>query len=332
VNRQFPSTRMRRNRHDAGTRSLVRETSLLPEQLILPIFVTDSNQTSEIKTMPGVHRHEINSALALCESAMTLGINCVALFPHITKSPKDDAGTESINPGGLIPNAIRQIKSRFPDLLIIGDVALDPYTAHGQDGIIDRSGYIVNDLTIEALCKQSLVLVDAGADIVAPSDMMDGRIGRIRQELEANGHVNSRILSYSAKYASAFYGPFRDAVGSSSNLGGKTKSSYQMDPANSHEALREATLDIAEGADFLMVKPAGLYLDVIYRITLTTEFPTFAYQVSGEFASIRFAASAGALNLTDAMLESLISIRRAGACAILTYFAIEAAKALKNGN
>lgn len=328
----FPAGRPRRLRRDDFTRRLVRENRLSADDFIYPVFVLQGQGRREaVPSMPGVERLSLDLLLPVAEECLALGIPALALFPVIDASLKDAQGSEAANPEGLIPAAVRGLKARFPELGVMTDVALDPYTSHGQDGLLDESGYILNDPTVAQLVKQALTHAAAGADIVAPSDMMDGRIGAVRQALEAAGHVHTRIMAYSAKYASAFYGPFRDAVGSAASLGKSNKKVYQMDPANSNEALREVALDIAEGADMVMVKPGLPYLDVLRRVKDEFAMPTFAYQVSGEYAMLKAAAQNGWLAHDAAMLESLLAFRRAGADGMLTYFAREAARLLKSG-
>lgn len=328
----FPAGRPRRLRRDDFTRRLVRENRLSADDFIYPVFVLQGQGRREaVPSMPGVERLSLDLLLPVAEECLALGIPALALFPVIDASLKDAQGSEAANPEGLIPAAVRGLKARFPELGVMTDVALDPYTSHGQDGLLDESGYILNDPTVAQLVKQALAHAAAGADIVAPSDMMDGRIGAVRQALEAAGHVHTRIMAYSAKYASAFYGPFRDAVGSAASLGKSNKKVYQMDPANSNEALREVALDIAEGADMVMVKPGLPYLDVLRRVKDEFAMPTFAYQVSGEYAMLKAAAQNGWLAHDAAMLESLLAFERAGADGVLTYFAREAARLLKSG-
>ncbi len=325
-NNRFPGTRLRRTRKSAGLRRMVAETGLSPADLIYPMFVLEDGKASEpVASMPGIARHSIDALLTEVRHGMALGIPAVALFPVIDAGGKSENGEECANPDGLVQNTVRTLKSEFPDLVVITDVALDPYTTHGQDGIIDDTGYVLNDETVAMLVRQAESHADAGADMVAPSDMMDGRIGAIRDQLEIAGHHNTLILAYAAKYASCFYGPFRDAVGSTANLGNGDKRNYQMDPANSDEALREVGLDIAEGADIVMVKPAMPYLDIIRRVKDRFDVPVFAYQVSGEYAMLKAASLNGALDESSAALESLLSIRRAGASAILSYYALQAA-------
>ena len=324
---QFPQIRLRRSRRTATLRRLVAETGLGPSDLIYPLFVLEGDKRVEaVPSMPGIERKSADGVLRELEEAAALGIPAVALFPVIDKDKKSLDGGECANPEGLVQTTVRAIKAEYPDLAVITDVALDPYTTHGQDGIIDDSGYVLNDETVAMLVRQAVSHADAGADMVAPSDMMDGRIGAIRSELEARQHINTLILAYAAKYASCFYGPFRDAVASAANLGSGDKSTYQMAPANSDEALREVGLDIAEGADIVMVKPALPYLDVIRRVRETFPIPTFAYQVSGEYAMLKAAADNGWLDERSAVLEALLSIKRAGASAILSYYSIAAAR------
>ena len=328
----FPVTRPRRLRRDEPTRRLVRETTLSVDDLIQPVFVIEGEDCSEpIASMPGIERLSIDRLLTQAQALADLGIPALTLFPATPTSAKTADGAEAWNPDGLAQRAIRALKAQVPNMLVITDVALDPYTSHGQDGLLDDHGYVANDITLEALVKQALSHAQAGADIVAPSDMMDGRVGAIRQALEAAGYVNTRILAYAAKYASAFYGPFRDAVGSAAQLGGGDKRTYQMDPANSHEAMREIALDIAEGADMIMIKPGMPYLDVISQAKHRFQMPTFAYQVSGEYAMLNAAFDNGWLDRRACVMESLIGFRRAGADAILTYFAKEVAQWLATG-
>ncbi len=324
---QFPQTRMRRSRRTAALRNLVAESALGPGDLIYPVFILEGeNRTEAVVSMPGVQRKSVDQLLLELADVVALGIPAIALFPVIDDARKSLDGAECANPDGLVQRAVREIKSNYPDLAVITDVALDPYTTHGQDGIIDAAGYVMNDATVEMLVKQSESHADAGADIVAPSDMMDGRIGAIRSQLESAGHHNTMILAYAAKYASCFYGPFRDAVGSATNLAGGDKSTYQMAPANSDEALREVGLDITEGADIVMVKPAMPYLDIVRRVSETYSVPTFAYQVSGEYAMLKAASANGWLDERNSVLEALLCIKRAGARAILTYYAVDAAR------
>ena len=323
----FPATRMRRTRRSAALRRLVAETGLGPADLIYPVFALDGEGRSEpVESMPGIFRHSIDGLLKEAAEAASVGIPAIALFPVIDARQKSPNGEESANPDGLVQRTVKTLKGELPELAVITDVALDPYTTHGQDGIIDECGYVLNDETVEMLVRQAVSHADAGVDVVAPSDMMDGRIGAIRSELESQGHHNTVILAYAAKYASCFYGPFRDAVGSAVNLAGADKRNYQMDPANIDEALHEIGLDLAEGADMVMVKPAMPYLDVIWRVRDKFQVPTLAYQVSGEYAMIKAAGIEGWLDERSAALESLLSIRRAGACAVLSYFALQAAR------
>ncbi|MEW6039684.1 MAG: porphobilinogen synthase [Pseudomonadota bacterium] len=327
---RFPSIRPRRMRKDDFSRRLMRENRLTVDDLIYPLFVTEGTKTrAPVASMPGVERLSVDLLLEEATSALELGIPAVALFPVIDPAKKDLQASEAWNPEGLAQRAVRILKARLPELGVITDVALDPFTSHGQDGLIDDAGYVVNDKTVDALVKQALSHATAGADVVAPSDMMDGRIGAIRQALEAEGFVNTRILAYSAKYASSFYGPFRDAVGSAANLGGGNKYSYQMDPANGDEALREVELDLREGADMVMVKPGMPYLDIVRRVKERFGVPTYAYQVSGEYAMLKAAAQNGWLDERAAVLESLLAFKRAGADGILTYFAKDVATCLK---
>jgi len=322
---------MRRMRCDEFSRRLMRETCLSTDDLIFPVFIVDGdNQRQPIPSMPDMFRLSIDELLKEAEELLALDIPAIALFPSPGDEVRSDDGDEAYNPEGLVQQAIRQLKSNFPDLGVITDVALDPYTTHGQDGIIDSSGYVLNDQTIEVLTKQALSHAEAGVDIVAPSDMMDGRIGAIRQAFEANNYIYTRILAYSAKYASCYYGPFRDAVGSSGKLGGGNKYNYQMDVANSDEALQEVALDLAEGADMVMVKPGMPYLDIVAKVKSEFCVPTFVYQVSGEYAMHMAAAQNGWLDENAVVLESLTSIKRAGADAILTYFAKKAARILQS--
>jgi porphobilinogen synthase len=327
---RFPASRPRRLRRDEFTRALVRENRLSPSDLILPVFVLDGRQREEpVASMPGVSRRSVDGLFEVAEDCVRLGIPVMALFPVIDPSLKTPDGREAMNPDGLVPRAVRELKQRFPGLGLLTDVALDPFTSHGQDGLLDDTGYILNDETVEVLVRQALAQAQAGVDIVAPSDMMDGRIGAIRTALEGAGRIHTRIMAYSAKYASAFYGPFRDAVGSASNLGKADKKVYQMDPANSDEALREVALDIQEGADMVMVKPGMPYLDIVRRVKDSFRVPTFAYQVSGEYAMLKAAAAQGWLDHDAAMMEALLAFRRAGADGVLTYFARDAARLLR---
>jgi porphobilinogen synthase len=327
---QFPDLRLRRLRSAHFIRNLVAETSLSSKDFIYPIFITDKeNSDEEVPSMPGVKRLAMTSLLRKAEQCLQLGIPAIALFPVIQSELKDLSAKESYNPSGLVQRAVAKLKKAFPELGVITDVALDPYTSHGQDGLIDDQGHILNDETIEILTRQALSHAEAGADIVAPSDMMDGRVRAIRHSLEAGGFKNTLILSYAAKYASAFYGPFRDAVGSKKALGKSSKETYQMNPANLNEALREVELDLSEGADLVMVKPGMPYLDVVHLIKSTLRVPTFVYQVSGEYAMLKAAAAQGWLDEKSCALESLLGIKRAGADGILTYYAVEAAEWLK---
>jgi len=329
---RFPARRMRRGRRDDFTRRLVRQTRLAPDDLILPVFVCEgTNVVQPVASMPGVTRTSVDRLLPVAEQALALGIPALAIFPVIEAPLKTGDAREAFNAKGLVPRCIRELKKRFPELGVITDIALDPYTSHGQDGLIDDSGYVINDETIAVLEKQALTHAEAGVDIVAPSDMMDGRIGAIRGALDAQRLIHVRILAYAAKYASSFYGPFRDAVGSGTNLGKGDKKTYQMDPGNSDEALHEVALDLDEGADFVMVKPGLPYLDIVRRVKERFGAPTFAYQVSGEFAMLKAAAAQGWIDGDACMMEALLCLRRAGADAILTYFAIDAAKRLRAG-
>jgi len=326
----YPSNRPRRLRRDSFTRELVREHRLHPSDLIYPVFVLDGqNRREAVGSMPGVERLSLDLLLPVAEDCVKLGIPVMALFPVIDPSLKTPDGREATNPDGLVPRVVRALKSHFPQLGVMTDVALDPYTSHGQDGVLDEHNYILNDPTVAILVQQALTQAAAGVDIVAPSDMMDGRIGAIRQALEAADLVHTRIMAYSAKYASAFYGPFRDAVGSAANLGKADKKVYQMDPGNSNEALREVALDLAEGADMVMVKPGMPYLDIVRRVKDEFSVPTFAYQVSGEYAMLKAAAQNGWLDHDAVMMESLLAFKRAGADGILTYFARDAARLLR---
>jgi len=329
IHTPYPLSRPRRLRRTDSSRRLVREHQLSVDDLIYPVFVLDgSQQRQAVASMPGVERLSLDLLLPVAEDCVKLGIPVMALFPVIDSSLKDPYGNEALNPEGLVPTVVRALKKNFPELGIMTDVALDPFTSHGQDGWLDESGYILNDLTLAQLVKQAMVQADAGVDMVAPSDMMDGRIGAIRQALENKGHVHTQIMAYSAKYASSFYGPFRDAVGSAANLGKGNKKTYQMDPGNTNEALREVALDIAEGADMVMVKPGMPYLDVVRRVKDEFGVPTFAYQVSGEYAMLKAAAQNGWLDHDGVMMESLLAFKRAGADGVLTYFARDAARLL----
>ena len=329
MNYGFPDTRMRRMRRDDFSRRLMRESRLTADDFIYPVFVLDGVDRAEpIPSMPGIERQTLDRLLKTAEQALTLGIPALAIFPVIDAGGKTPGAEEAYNPAGLVPRVVSALKKEFPALGVVTDVALDPYTSHGQDGLIDAadpSGYVLNDETLEVLARQALVHAQAGADIVAPSDMMDGRVARIRRELDTAGQVHTRILAYSAKYASSFYGPFRDAVGSAGNLGKGNKHTYQMDPANGNEALREVALDIAEGADMVMVKPGMPYLDIVRRVKDEFQVPTYVYQVSGEYAMLKAAAQNGWLDEQACVLESLLAFKRAGADGILSYFALPAA-------
>ena len=326
----FPAGRPRRLRRDTFTRNLVREHALSAHDLIYPVFVQEGERRRDaIASMPGVERLSLDTLLPVAEECVALGIPVLALFPVIDPGLKTPSGDEAFNPDGLVPRVVAALKQRFPELGVLTDVALDPYTCHGQDGLLDDDGYVINDATVEVLARQALAQAAAGVDIVAPSDMMDGRIGAIRDALESNGDIHTRIMAYSAKYASAFYGPFRDAVGSAANLGRSNKKVYQMDPGNSDEALREVAIDIAEGADMVMVKPGMPYLDIVRRVKDEFRVPTFAYQVSGEYAMLMAAAQNGWLDREAVMMESLLAFKRAGADGVLTYFALDAARLLR---
>ncbi len=330
MSRQFPSSRLRRNRFHDFSRRLVRETQLSSNDLIYPMFVVEgSNQRIDVDAMPGVQRFSIDTLLKEAEEIVALDIPAIALFPNVDSSVRTLDGSEAYNPDSLICRTVRELKKHFPELGIITDAALDPYTTHGQDGIIDDDGYVLNDITVEALRKQALACAEAGADVIAPSDMMDGRVGAIRDALDQQSFINTQILAYAAKYASAYYGPFRDAVGSTNALGKGNKMTYQMDPANTNEALHEVALDISEGADMVMVKPAMAYLDIIHRVKNEFNMPTLAYQVSGEYTMHKLSIMAGHLD-ESVVEESLLSIKRAGADAILTYFAKDVAKRLRS--
>lgn len=327
---RFPERRMRRARRDDFSRRLVRESRVSVDDLILPVFVREGTRTVEpVSSMPGVERRTLDELLRLAEQALTLGIPALALFPVIDATLKTDAAEEAFNPEGLVPRVVRALKARFPELGVITDIALDPYTVHGQDGLVGEDGYVLNDETLVVLQKQALVHAEAGVDIVAPSDMMDGRIGAIRTALDSRKLIHVRVLAYSAKFASAFYGPFRDAVGSGANLGKGDKKTYQMDPGNSDEALHEVALDLEEGADFVMVKPGMPYLDLVRRVKDTFKVPTFVYQVSGEYAMLKAAGAQGWIDGDACMMEALLSFKRAGADAILTYYALDCARRLK---
>jgi len=327
---QFPAIRMRRMRKDAFSRAMMQENIITPADLIYPVFIQEGqNLRTPVGSLPGVERLSIDQLLHVAEDTVALGIPVLALFPVIDVALKTPDGIEAINPDGLVPRAVAALKQRFPELGILTDVALDPYTSHGQDGVMDDNGYVLNDETTALLVRQALAQAQAGVDIVAPSDMMDGRIGAVRDALEAEKFIYTRIMAYSAKYASAFYGPFRDAVGSAANLGKGSKSTYQMDPANSDEALREVALDLQEGADMVMVKPGMPYLDIVRRVKDEFKVPTFAYQVSGEYAMIKAAAQNGWLDHDKAMMEAMMAFKRAGADGVLTYFARDIARYLK---
>jgi porphobilinogen synthase len=324
---QFPAIRLRRARRTKALRRLVAEARLSPDDLIYPVFVVEGKDTVEsVPSMPGVSRKSVDKLIVELTQARDLGIPAIALFPVIDAARKSLDGAECANARGLVQNTVRAIKEKLPELIVMTDVALDPYTTHGQDGIIDDSGYVLNDITVDMLVRQALSHAAAGADMVAPSDMMDGRIGAIRRAFEDQGHSNTLIMAYAAKFASAFYGPFRDAVGSTANLAGADKSTYQVAPSNSDEAVREVGLDIDEGADFVMVKPAMPYLDIVRRVKDTYGVPTFAYQVSGEYSMLKAAAEKGWLNERETVLEALLGIKRAGANGILTYFAMDVAR------
>ena len=328
----FPAHRPRRMRRDDWSRRLMQENSISANDLIYPVFLLDGKGKSEaVASMPGVNRVSLDLLLNIAQECVDLGIPVLALFPVIDAALKTPDGKEAYNPDGLVPKAVRELKKRFPNLGIMTDVALDPYTSHGQDGVLDEQGRILNDETTAILVQQAIAQAQAGVDIVAPSDMMDGRIGKIREALEQNKLIHTRIMAYSAKYASAFYGPFRDAVGSAKNLGKADKKTYQMDCANGDEALREVALDISEGADMVMVKPGMPYLDIVRRVKEEFNYPTYAYQVSGEYAMLKAAAQNGWLDHDAVMMESLLAFKRAGADGVLTYFALEAARLIKSG-
>jgi porphobilinogen synthase len=327
---QYPAVRMRRMRRDPFSRALMRENTVTASDLIYPVFILDGqNQRQQVASMPGVERVSVDLLMKVAEECVALGIPVLALFPVVDQSLKTYDGVEATNPEGLVPRAVKALKRNFPQLGIMTDVALDPYTTHGQDGLPDENGYIVNEKTIAMLTRQALAQAEAGVDIIAPSDMMDGRIGAIRMALEEKEFIHARIMAYSAKYASGYYGPFREAVGSSANLGKADKNTYQMDPANSDEALREVALDIAEGADMVMVKPGMPYLDVVRRVKDEFKVPTFAYQVSGEYAMLQAAFQNGWLDPDKIILETMMSFKRAGADGVLTYFALDVARRLK---
>ena len=330
----YPEKRMRRNRRSDFARRMVQENVLTSSDFIYPVFVLDDRDvgagvTEPVLSMPGVSRYTLDKLLPVAEKTLALGVPCLALFPVIDQKKKSLDGKEATNPDGLVPRVVAELKKRFPELGVLCDVALDPYTSHGQDGVIDAEGYIQNEITVEILCRQAVAQAHAGVDIVAPSDMMDGRIGAIRKALDASEHPLTQIMAYSAKYASAFYGPFRDAVGSAKNLGKSNKKTYQMDPANSNEALWEVGLDLAEGADMVMVKPGLPYLDILRRVKDEFKAPTFVYQVSGEYAMLKAAAQNGWLDEKASVLEALMAFKRAGADGVLTYFALDAAQWLK---
>ena len=326
----FPAHRPRRMRRDDWSRRLMQENQLSASDLIYPVFLLEgTNQSQAVASMPGVNRVSLDLLFSVAEECVSLGIPVLAIFPVIDASLKTPDGKEAFNPNGLVPNAVRELKKRFPNLGIMTDVALDPYTSHGQDGVLDDQGRILNDETVAILVQQAVAQAQAGVDIVAPSDMMDGRIGKIREVLEQKNLIHTRIMAYSAKYASAFYGPFRDAVGSAKNLGKADKKTYQMDCANTNEALREVALDISEGADMVMVKPGMPYLDIVRRVRDEFNYPTYAYQVSGEYAMLKAVAQNGWLDHDAVMMESLLAFKRAGANGILTYFALEAARLIK---
>ena len=329
---EFPSVRMRRMRKDEFSRRLMREHVLTSNDLIYPVFVIDGNRrTQAVASMPGVSRYTLDKLLPIAERCLNLGVPVIALFPAIEPALKTPNGIEATNPDGLIPRVVAALKKRFPELGVMTDVALDPYTSHGQDGVLDADSYILNDETLSVLERQALVQAAAGVDIVAPSDMMDGRIARIRAALDAREHIHTKIMAYSAKYASAFYGPFRDAVGSAGALGKSNKMTYQMDPANSDEALWEVGMDLQEGADMVMVKPGMPYLDILARVKAEFKAPTFVYQVSGEYSMLKAACARGWLNADAAVMEALLAFKRAGADGILTYFALDAAERLRKG-
>ncbi len=332
VQSAFPATRMRRMRRDDFSRRLMREHRLSADDLIYPVFVLEGeNIVQPVASMPGVSRTSLDGLLRTAEEAVALGVPALALFPVVEDGKKSLGAEEAYNPDGLVPRVVQALKARFPELGVITDIALDPYTSHGQDGLIDEAGYVLNDETLEVLARQALCHAQAGADVVAPSDMMDGRVARIRAELDQAGQIHTRILAYSAKYASSFYGPFRDAVGSAGNLGKGNKYTYQMDPANSDEAIREVALDISEGADMFMVKTGMPYLDIVRRVKTELGVPTYAYQVSGEYAMLKAAAANGWLDEKACAMEALLAFKRAGADGILTYFALDAARWLKEG-
>jgi porphobilinogen synthase len=326
---RYPAVRPRRMRRDEFSRRMMRERRLTTDDLIYPVFVIEgSNEEQPVPSMPGVSRYSLDKLLGVAEQTLRLGVPTMALFPLIEPSLKTLDGKEATNANGLVPRVVAKLKKTFPELGVMTDVALDPYTSHGQDGVIDETGYILNDETIEILCKQAITQAEAGVDIVAPSDMMDGRIGAIRSALDERRYIYTRIMAYSAKYASGFYGPFRDAVGSAAALGQGNKYTYQMDPANTDEALREVALDLAEGADMVMVKPGMPYLDIVRRVKDEFKAPTFVYQVSGEYAMLKAAFRNGWLDEDKCVMEALIAFKRAGADGVLTYFALDAARRL----
>jgi porphobilinogen synthase len=327
---KYPAVRMRRMRKDEFSRRLMREHRLTTDDLIYPVFIIDGkNRTVAVDSMPGIWRYTIDQLLRHADSCLKAGIPAIALFPAIERTLKTADGREAVNPKGLVPRAVAALKKRFPELGVITDIALDPYTTHGQDGVIDAAGYVLNDETVSVLERQALVCAAAGVDIVAPSDMMDGRIGAIRAALDSKRYIHTRIMAYSAKYASGFYGPFRDAVGSGKNLGKSDKRNYQMDPGNSDEALWEVGLDLQEGADMVMIKPGMPYLDIVRRVKDQYKAPTYVYQVSGEYAMLKAAAAKGWLDEQQCVMESLLAFKRAGADGVLTYFALDAARWLK---
>lgn len=327
---KYPQVRMRRMRTHDFSRNMIRESSLSVHDLIYPVFVLENeNAKEEVKSMPGVERLGLNYLIKKAEECLQLGIPAIAIFPVIGQDKKTEDAREAFNANGLVPHVVKTLKSYFPELGIITDIALDPYTSHGQDGLIDNNGYVLNDETIDVLKRQATTHAEAGADIVAPSDMMDGRIGAIRQALDNQQHFHAKILAYSAKYASSFYGPFRDAVGSSANLGKSNKNTYQMDPGNSDEAIREVALDIQEGADMIMVKPGMPYLDIVYKIRQNFQIPLFAYHVSGEYAMLKAASQNGWIDEKKCVIESMLGFKRAGCNGILTYYAVEVAKWIK---
>ena len=329
---KYPAVRMRRMRKDEFSRRLMREHRLTTDDLIYPVFIIDGkNRTVAVDSMPGIQRYTIDQLLRHADSCLKAGIPAIALFPAIERTLKTADGREAVNPKGLVPRAVAALKKRFPELGVITDIALDPYTTHGQDGVIDAAGYVLNDETVAVLERQALVCAAAGVDIVAPSDMMDGRIGAIRTALDSKRYIHTKIMAYSAKYASGFYGPFRDAVGSGKNLGKSDKRNYQMDPANSDEALWEVGLDLQEGADMVMIKPGMPYLDIVRRVKDQYKAPTYVYQVSGEYAMLKAAAANGWLDEQQCVMESLLAFKRAGADGVLTYFALDAARWLKQG-